>query len=636
MLKRFPLVILAVLALFFVARDCQAQELPPPVPAGEVVYVSTGTGGQVLKIDATRSTTGPVQVISTPSCNENLLCDLEGMVVGPDGKIYVADPNDGDIFRLDQNGANFETVFGSPSCEGDGPCAPQAPAFSGTAARDLYFSDPRNGNIWTIAGAGAVLLNGSFATPSSTFYCDCSLGQGLAFDASDNLVFNNNSVDIDSLAQPSYSVESFAGNGPSGAIALNPITGEIFIAEPSTGRIQEGLLDGAPTYYSFNTSDSGDTPFYMGFDGTGHLFVVTMQLPVEGQPNSGKVWRIEPGGATAVEIADLGALYGAEGHSGLNSDNAVGVALPATQGETQSTSVSSAAGSFNFSWPVGCPTVASPCLYTFGVQYPAGMFPDGGTAVVTPNETTEADWAGRTPPGNPFNGTQIAPVAGENGSGIIFSAQCVLNNAPCPVPNPSLSYTISTTWKSSQSSYCTLGPGLLKADPIGSDNWANTLTGCTIVSPDPTYGTKGKTTCTSSSCLSDWANVFGVTYTFVGFSSPVSNAPTFNVAKAGQAIPIKFQVLGANGNPVANLTMPPVSMTLVAVACPSASAPTTSLPPDVASAGNSGFQNLGGGNYQFVWKTSKAMAGCWQLQVSLGDLDGTGAPIVYSANFQFK
>jgi hypothetical protein len=349
----------------------------------------------------------------------------------------------------------------------------------------------------------------------------------------------------------------------------------------------------------------------MAFDATGHLFVVTT-APIEGASN-GKVWIIGPGGGTPVKLADLNALV-TEGGSGLTNDNAVGVALPPTQGETQTAPLSSSAGSFNLSWPEACGPTTFQCLYTFGISYPAGMFPDGSEAVVTPNDTTEAQWALRTPPGNPFNGTQIAPVAGENGSGVIFSAQCLLSNSPCPVPNPSLSYGISTTWKSSQATYCNLGPGLLKADPI--------------VSPDPTYGTKGTSTCSSTTCLSDWANVFGIQYTFVGFASPVDNTAT-NLAKAGQAIPIKFQVLDASGNPVPTLTMPPVSMTSASRSCTTGSVSDITL--DSTATGNSGFQNLGDGNYQFNWATSKSWSGtCRQLQVNLGD------GVIHTANFQFK
>lgn len=601
--------------------------LLPPVPAGEVVYVSTGFGNQILSINANTGAVTVLPVSPAPTCNEGFPCDLEGMVLGPDGKIYVADPTDRLIFRLDQSGANLELVR-QFTCNGD-PCSPQAPAFSGTAARDLYFTDSLN--IWTIPGAGTVATGGTFNPVSSTFAlsCECFLGQGLAFDVSDNLVFNNTAGAIDSLAQPAYNTATSAGFGPAGAMALNPITGEVFLADPNTGNVQEGVADGAPTYYSFNTGTTQDTIQFMAFDATGHLFVTTMQPVVEGSPINGKVWRIDQGtdGPTATLLADLHALVTAGG-SGLTNDNAVGVALPPTQGETQTAPLSSGAGSFTLSWPVGCPTPTIPCLYTFGISYPAGMFPDGSEASVTPNDTTEAQWALRTPPGNAFNGTQIAPVAGENGSGIIFSAQCLLSNSPCPVPNPSLSYGISTTWKSSQANYCNLGPGLLKADPIGSDNWVNTLTGCSVVSPDPTYGTKGTSTCSSTTCLSDWANVFGIKYTFVGFASPVDNTAT-NLAKAGQAIPIKFQVLDSSGNPVSNLTMPPVSIVSASRSC--TTGVVSDITTDSTATGNSGFQNLGGGNYQFNWATSKAWSGtCQQLQVNLGD------GVIHTANFQFK
>lgn len=632
---RIHISLIAVLTIFgfLAAPTALLAQTPSTVPAGEVVYVSTGRGNQILRVDAKNGSVNVLPISPAPGCGEAFPCDLEGMVVGPDGKIYVTDPADDLIFRLDQSGANLELV-GQFNCEGD-PCNVQAPAFSGTAARDLYFTD--NANIWTIAGAGAVATGGTFAAPNSTFAlnCDCSLGQGLAFDSGDNLLFSEAGNTVERLAQPAYNTASFAGNGPTGAMALNPITGEVFLADLNTGNIQEGLQDGAPTYYSFSTPNSRDTIQFMAFDATGHLFVATVQPALEGGGvTNGKVWRIDPGteAPTATLLADLNALL-AGGNSGLTNDNAVGVALPPTQGETQTAPLSSSAGSFTLSWPENCPitlpdSTVVPCQYTFGITYPAGMFPDGSEASVTPNDTTEAQWALRTPPGNPFNGTQIAPVAGENGSGVIFSAQCLLSNSPCPVPDPSLSYDIASSWKSSQASYCNLGPGLLKADPISSNNWINTLTGCTIVSPDPTYGTRGTATCTSTSCLSDWANVFGVKFTLVGFAAPVDNTAT-NLAKGGQAIPIKFQVLDSTGNPVSTLAMPPVSIASASRSCASGSVSDITL--DSTATGNSGFQNLGGGNYQFNWATSKSWSGtCRQLQVNLGD------GVLHTANFQFK
>jgi Bacterial lectin len=124
---------------------------------------------------------------------------------------------------------------------------------------------------------------------------------------------------------------------------------------------------------------------------------------------------------------------------------------------------------------------------------------------------------------------------------------------------------------------------------------------------------------------------FNVTssYTFIGFSSPVSNLPTLNVAQAGQAIPVKFQVLDANGNPVLGLTMPPVSIIFAPAPCSTFNT-TGDTPISTMASGNSGFQESGD-NYQYNWKTPKSLAGtCGQLQVNLGD------GVIHAADFQFK
>jgi len=119
-------------------------------------------------------------------------------------------------------------------------------------------------------------------------------------------------------------------------------------------------------------------------------------------------------------------------------------------------------------------------------------------------------------------------------------------------------------------------------------------------------------------------------YQFIGFFSPVNNPPNLNIATAGRAVPVKFQVLDANGKPVLNLTAPPVSIASVSANCTALGAMTDTTITTSAS-GSSGFQNLGGGFYQFNWTTLRAWAGtCRQLQVNLGD------GVLHVANFQFK
>jgi hypothetical protein len=120
---------------------------------------------------------------------------------------------------------------------------------------------------------------------------------------------------------------------------------------------------------------------------------------------------------------------------------------------------------------------------------------------------------------------------------------------------------------------------------------------------------------------------YNVVYIFQGFSSPVDAAPTLNVAKAGQAIPLKWRVTGANGAPVTNLSN--VSVTVASLSCTLGT--TTDALEEYAS-GDSGLQNLGNGYYQFNWKTPKTYENsCKTLKLNLGE----GASFEHTALFKF-
>jgi hypothetical protein len=118
---------------------------------------------------------------------------------------------------------------------------------------------------------------------------------------------------------------------------------------------------------------------------------------------------------------------------------------------------------------------------------------------------------------------------------------------------------------------------------------------------------------------------YSVVYNWSGFFQPVDNTG-FNIAKAGQAIPLKWRLTDANGNPVLNLTS--VTVTVTSLSC--ASGLTGDLVEEYA-AGSSGLQNLGDGYYQFNWKTPTSYASsCKTMSLNLGD----GTP--HTALFQFK
>jgi hypothetical protein len=94
------------------------------------------------------------------------------------------------------------------------------------------------------------------------------------------------------------------------------------------------------------------------------------------------------------------------------------------------------------------------------------------------------------------------------------------------------------------------------------------------------------------------------THTFTGFSSPVDNPNYLNSMKAGQAVPLKWQLKDASGNPVTNLQS--VTVTTTSRDCTSGVAGTDVV--EEYATGSSSLQNLGGGYYQFNWASPKSYA----------------------------
>jgi hypothetical protein len=114
--------------------------------------------------------------------------------------------------------------------------------------------------------------------------------------------------------------------------------------------------------------------------------------------------------------------------------------------------------------------------------------------------------------------------------------------------------------------------------------------------------------------------------TFEGFFSPIDNRVK-NVAKAGQAIPVKWRILDWNGNPVSDPN------SFVSITSKQGAGLCSGLSPDPIEeyAGMSGLQYLGDGYWQFNWKTPKTYAGqCREMTLTLAD----GS--VHTADFLFR
>lgn len=112
-------------------------------------------------------------------------------------------------------------------------------------------------------------------------------------------------------------------------------------------------------------------------------------------------------------------------------------------------------------------------------------------------------------------------------------------------------------------------------------------------------------------------------YVVTGFRAPV-DPDALNVAKAGQTVPLKFH-LARGGEPVLDLDA--VTVKASSLAC--ALGATPDLLEEYAT-GGTGLQNLGGGDYQFNWSTSKSYSGSCKTLT----LTAYGAGV--TAQFQFK
>jgi probable HAF family extracellular repeat protein len=120
-----------------------------------------------------------------------------------------------------------------------------------------------------------------------------------------------------------------------------------------------------------------------------------------------------------------------------------------------------------------------------------------------------------------------------------------------------------------------------------------------------------------------------VGYVFHGFFQPVDNNGVANVATAGKAIPVKFDLNGDQGLAIFAAGYP----RSVTIACSGSAAQDTIE--QTVTAGNSGLNydatlNPPVGQYTYIWKTDSAWVGtCRQLQLKLNDGQ------LYTANFRF-
>jgi subtilisin family serine protease len=121
------------------------------------------------------------------------------------------------------------------------------------------------------------------------------------------------------------------------------------------------------------------------------------------------------------------------------------------------------------------------------------------------------------------------------------------------------------------------------------------------------------------------ARSFNVAWTFRGFFQPIDNG-LVNVANAGSAIPVKFNLGGNRGLAI----LAGGSPSSTKVAC-SSGTPEDAVEQTVTAGGSSLAYDASGAQYVYVWKTDGAWQGtCRQLTVKLSDNTS------HTATFRFK
>jgi endonuclease/exonuclease/phosphatase family metal-dependent hydrolase len=119
---------------------------------------------------------------------------------------------------------------------------------------------------------------------------------------------------------------------------------------------------------------------------------------------------------------------------------------------------------------------------------------------------------------------------------------------------------------------------------------------------------------------------FDDVWSFTGFLDPVDNGGVLNSVKAGQSVPVKFQLGGDRGLDILATGSP----TSTKISC-AGGAPIDPIE-ETATAGASGLQyDVATQTYTYVWKTQKAWSGtCRRFTLELDD--GT----LRTADFQFR
>ena len=218
-------------------------------------------------------------------------------------------------------------------------------------------------------------------------------------------------------------------------------------------------------------------------------------------------------------------------------------------------------------------------------------------------------------------------------AGTVFNGSCTnkaglsMNAVPITIKRDATAPAVAGTGVTNGATY-TLG-----AVPAAGCTTADATSGVeTSAVLSLSGGTVGSVTATCTGAQDNAGNTgqasvtFNVAYHWAGFFPPVDNLPTLNLAKAGQAIPVKFSLAGDQGLDIFAAGYPKSEY----IACNS-TMPLDDVETTLQAGASSLSYDPSSDQYTFVWKAEWSWAGtCRQLVLQL--VDGT----VHHANFRFK
>jgi hypothetical protein len=221
--------------------------------------------------------------------------------------------------------------------------------------------------------------------------------------------------------------------------------------------------------------------------------------------------------------------------------------------------------------------------------------------------------------------------SGPDGTGLTVSGHCTdqAGNSSANVASAAFKYdNTDPTLSPSISPLPILLNGSATASPGASDNLSGVDGGNTGCDPVVTSSVGSKTLQCHAADNAGNTNTkslaYSVGFQFSGLFAPIDKPNIMNVSKAGQAIPLKWRLLDANGVPVTTLTSVIVKVTDMSCSLGA----TTDLIEEYA-AGASGLQNLGNGNYLFAWKTPTSYVNsCKSVGLDLGE-GSVRTPLAY-------